>query len=223
MTRVPQSEGNRGSLKWIQRLVNSRPDLISDRIVVDAKLETNDQIRWLSPLASDDYAEYRDSAFLERLNITVDQRPLQQYWPRRGPQWDALGKITSGKVLIVEAKAHVGELVSAGTQSSGKSRDLIVASLEEAKSFLRVPARADWTGPFYQYANRLAHLYLLRTLNAVDAYLVFVYFLNDEEMNGPRSIREWQAAVKTLEASLGLRRHPLSRYVIDVFVDVAEL
>ena len=37
----------------------------------------------------------------------------------------------------------------------------------------------DWSGTFYQYANRLAHLYLLHELNDVDAWLVFVYFVGD--------------------------------------------
>ncbi len=35
------------------------------------------------------------------------------------------------------------------------------------------------TKGFYQYINRLAHLYLLRVLNKIPAYLVFVYFVND--------------------------------------------
>lgn len=223
MSRVPQPVGVRGSLKWIQILVNGCPHLIDEPLAQAIGSSVGDGIQWLSPLKCDDYAEYRDSAFLERLGIRLDKRPLQSYWPRRGPQWDALGKTDTGKVFLVEAKAHVDELVSSGTQSSGKSREMIAASLGETKAFLRAQEGADWMGAFYQYANRMAHLHLLRTLNGIDAYMVFVYFLNDREMNGPETTREWQAAVSMVKASLGLRRHRLSRYVVDIFIDVEAL
>jgi hypothetical protein len=40
--------------------------------------------------------------------------------------------------------------------------------------------------------NRLAHLYFLCELNGVPAFLVFVYFVNDQEMQGPTTKKEWQ-------------------------------
>lgn len=81
----------------------------------------------------------------------------------------------------------------------------------------------DWEGTFYQYTNRLAHLYLLRELNGLDAYLVFLYFVNALQMNGSQSIREWQAATKVLKAPIGVGKHPFLRYVINVFIDVSGL
>ena len=50
----------------------------------------------------------------------------------------------------------------------------------------------------YQYANRLAHLYSLRQMNDIDAYLVFVYFLNDPDLDGPHTERERRAAIEVL-------------------------
>lgn len=47
---------------------------------------------WLSPLQDDDYAEYRDAEFLHRLGLDELVPSLKQFWPRSGPEWDALSK-----------------------------------------------------------------------------------------------------------------------------------
>ena len=190
MTRVVQSEGNKGSLKWIQRLINDYPNLINEQLSSGIDLSEGENIEWVSPLRSDDYAEYRDSSFVERLGISLERRTLDSFWPKRGPQWDALGRTNNEKIFIVEAKAHIEEIVSSSTQASKSSRLVIEESLRKTKTFLGVDQSIDWLGTFYQYTNRLAHLYLLRELNGINAYLVFLYFLNDTEMNGPQSIRE---------------------------------
>jgi len=49
-------------------------------------------------------------------------------------------------------------------------------ALVSAKTAYRAAAEAPWHAPFYQHANRLAHLHYLRGLNGLDAYLVFIYF-----------------------------------------------
>lgn len=48
-------------------------------------------IEWLSPLRTDDYAEYRDAAFLQKLGLAQHAAALKEFWPTRGPQWDGLG------------------------------------------------------------------------------------------------------------------------------------
>jgi hypothetical protein len=60
-------------------------------------------------------------------------------------------------------------------------------------------------------------------LNDIPAYLVFVYFLNDQQMNGPATAAEWQGSIELLHAYLGIRKNRLSDYIIDVFVDVREI
>ena len=222
--RYPQSNGVRGSLKWIQRAVNERPEYLN-RMVRDAcDIPDDEAIEWVSPLADDKWAEYRDDEFLNRLGIQLDARPLYDFWPRRGPQWDALAKTDAGGAILVEAKAHIREVVSSPSKASPNSLAKIGASLWETQRFLRVDTSIDWTATLYQYANRLAHLYLLRELNGIPARLAFVYFVGDEYMKGPRTIAEWQAALTVVKSVLGLpRRHRLSAYVADVFLDVAEL
>jgi hypothetical protein len=219
MGRVSQLAGKLGSLKWIQRAVNEAWPSLNEPI---ANAVGKDQaIDWRSPLHSDDYAEYRDGAFLERLGLGHLRPELAAYWPSGGPQWDALGVTSGGTVLLVEAKAHIAEMCSPSSSASETSLSLIKLRLDETAEALRAQSkRADWHVVFYQLANRLAHLHWLRT-QSVDARLVLVNFLNDEEMAGPSSAAEWMAAYHVALHALGLSPgHRLARYVIEVFPDV---
>jgi hypothetical protein len=223
MARFPQNRGNKGSLKWIQRLINDHPYVLNSKILSALSKPQDTNIAWLSPLAEDEYAEYRDEAFLKRLGISLEKYPLPKFWPQRGPQWDALGKASTGEIVLVEAKSHVPELISHLDSKSPKSTKQILESLEETKDYLGSKSKNDWASPFYQYANRIAHLYLLRVLNGIPAYLLFVYFLNDKEMEGPENEAEWRSALKLVDSCLGIGRTKLSKYIIDVFVDVRDL
>ncbi len=80
----------------------------------------------------------------------------------------------------------------------------------------------DLTKSFYQYANRLAHLYFLRVLNDIPTYLVFVYFINDHT-HIQTTKKEWTGALHLTHSFLGSRNYKLSKYVLDVFVDVKSL
>ncbi len=180
-------------------------------------------IDWRSPLHSDDYAEYRDGAFLERIGLGHLLPELTAYWPSGGAQWDALGVTSGGTVLLVEAKAHIAEMCSLGSSASEASLKLIKVRRNETAEALRAKSnRADWHVVFYQLANRLVHLHWLRT-QGVDARLVLVSFFNDDEMAGPSSAAEWMAAYHVALHALGLSPcHRLARFVIDVFPDVGE-
>ena len=224
MGRFPQSKDARGSLKWTQVVVNECPELINRPLREACALSSDVPISWLSPIHSDDFAEYRDQAFLQLLGVHLEKRPLETFWPNRGPQWDALGRSHSGELFLVESKAHVNEVLSPGTSASTKSKILIERSLKELQSFLRVSPAVDWSAVLYQYTNRLAHLYLLRELNHLRAFLVFLYFVGDREMEGPWTVREWESAIQVVRGVLGLKdRNRLSKYVLDVFIDVAEI
>ena len=223
MSRYPQTTGTKGSLKWIQKLINEKPDVLNTEVRNVCSLKSSEEIEWVSPLKDDEYAEYRDATFLRRLGITLNKNPLKSFWPNKGPQWDALGKTNSGKVFLVEAKAHVEELVSSPTRATGKSLSQIQSALAETKDYVNSKSKADWSSYFYQYSNRLAHLYLLRVLNNIPAYLVFVYFLNDEAMQGPNTEAEWRAATRLVHKYLGIRKNELSKYIADIFTDVGEL
>ena len=223
MSRYPQKPGKKGSLKRIQKVVNEKPAILDTQIRSAFDLRDSDDIEWLSPLKSDEYAEYRDEAFLDRLGVNLKHTPLSKFWPRRGPQWDALGRTRSGSVFLIEAKAHVEELVSSPTGATGKSLSQIQSALAQTKKYITSKSKTDWSSCFYQYTNRIAHLYLLRDLNKIPAFLVFVYFLNDTEMGGPSTEAEWRSAIRLMHKHLGIRRNRLSKYMADVFVDVKGL
>lgn len=219
MTRVPQPRGSRGSLKWIQQAVNDRWPSLDDPI--SAAIRTT--IEWRSPLEADEFAEYRDGDFLELVGLEGLRAELAAFWPSRGPQWDALGVGSAGEVIMVEAKAHVGEMCSPPTGASEVSRQLIEQSLASCADRLGArPGHAAWTEHFYQLGNRLAHLQFLLD-HGVQAHLVLLNFLNDREMAGPTSAEAWEAAYQVAFHVLGLgRRHPLSRHVLHVYPDVSQ-
>jgi hypothetical protein len=219
MSRYPQPSDGRGSLRDIQILVNNHPLLFTRAI--KKKLEINpSEIEWVSPLEEDEYAEYRDNGFLKRLGINTLKLPLSEFWPTRGPQWDALGRGNDREVFLVEAKANIPETISPGSAAKGKSLQLIQKSLISTKSYLQISNKVDWSGPFYQYNNRLAHLYFLRVLNQIPAYLIFVYFIGDNSVDGPETNAEWTAALTVMKRCLGIGKHRLSKYIADVFIEV---
>ena len=212
--RVVQPEGKRGSLKWLQIAVNRRPELLHCPKIGD--------VEWLSPLADDDYAEYRDGAFLERLRLDHLKNALREFWPARGPQWDALGR-SGDRVVLVEAKAHLEEFLTPASGASEVSRQKIALALSSTRTALDANDGTDWAQVFYQYANRIAHLHFLRE-SRVDAHLLMVGFLNDAEMSGPRTVAEWRTAYRFAEYALGLpKRHAMSRFIHHVYPDVAAL
>lgn len=77
MGRFPQPQGTKGSLRWIQYLVNQHPEVLNAGIGIGP-------VEWRSPRADDGYAEYRDQAFLDRLALTLPRRPLDVFWPAGG-------------------------------------------------------------------------------------------------------------------------------------------
>lgn len=220
---MQSSPDARGSLRWIREFVNNRPRILDRAIDKASEGRLTTPVTWRSPLASDDYKEYWDQAFLDLVGVKLAKRPLQDFWPRGGPHWDALGRSDSGEAVLVEAKANIPEVISSPSGAvADASKEAIAAALRETAEFLGAKSTCDWSGTFYQYANRLAHLYLLREVNNVPAWLVSIYFFGDWDVSGPQTEAEWRAAIQVLEGALGLRGNALLRYKLDVFVHVAE-
>jgi hypothetical protein len=218
MLQVTKQKTAKGSRRWLQELVNQRPALLNDAIRTKMGLSGQDKINWLSPLEREGYAEYKDQPFLDKISVRLEKRPLEEFWPSGGAVWDALGRTSRGDVLLVEAKARISELGST-CQASPSSMTLIQKSLAETKQFFGAPSTADWSQTHYQYANRLAHLYLLRELNGIPAWLIFLYFVNAEDVAGPRSAEAWRPAIDAIHAHLGVTRDRLGPHVIDLFLD----
>jgi hypothetical protein len=148
---------------------------------------------------------------------------LEDFWPRRGPQWDAIGRTDAGHVLIVEAKAYVAEMLSSATQAKGRSLLKIEAALDVTAKAVRARPRAPWSTTFYQLANRFAALYFLRS-EGVDAYLVLANFVGDREMGGPLDDGGWRGAYAAAFYAMGLTsRHAYADRVIDIYPGIGDL
>jgi hypothetical protein len=219
--RVPQPVGIKGSLKGVQTLINRAPKLLLEAL--PPALQKRGPINWRSPLEADDRAEYRDGAFLDLVGASDLKQELSRFWPAKGPQWDALGISQKGDIVLVEAKAHVGEICSPPCNASPQSFRKIAAALKETAQEIGAVPRAPWDSAFYQYANRLAHLHFLRK-HGKPAWLVLIYFVGDKEMDGPDSAEAWGAALTVMRYVMGLpTRHPLGRHVAEAFVDADRL
>lgn len=211
----------RGSQKWVQHLVNGPSERL-DRVIADSlTFSVNQPIEWLSPLRANDYAEYRDAAFLECLGLSQHAASLREFWPLNGPRWDALGR-AGNTYFLVEAKANIPELISDCQASAPLSQEMIAAALHRTQQWLGARPHIDWLCGFYQYANRLAHLYFMREIAGVDAYMVFLYIL-DDPTHIPTSRVKWQGALELQRTLLGLGGQPYRDYVINAFLDAADI
>lgn len=219
MTRIKQNSNGRGSLKCIQHLINEKPKYLNSIITTHFPDLANENITWLSPLKDDDFAEYKDYSFLNKIGVTSSAIQLKDFWPKRGPQWDALAKTTSGKVILVEAKANIPELKSPGTKAKELSKNLIQKSLSEVKQYLEIYNDVDWSNKYYQYTNRIAHLFYLREKCNISAYLINIYFVNDKTHIATKK-EQFEIALKELKKHLGTNSHKLDNYMMEVYIDM---
>ncbi len=193
-----------GSQRQIQTYVNEHPGVLTQSVVsaLDLNQSTAAQLSWVSPLKGGGYREYRDGEFLRAVGLGHLEDALKQFWPQRGPCWDALARIPNGCILV-EAKSHVPEVYGGGCGAGEKSRPKIVDALEQTKQWMGVPPETDWLGKVYQSANRYAFLFFLREIAGVEAYLVNVYFQNDP--HSPTSSAQWEEGLKKVEQELGIQ------------------
>jgi hypothetical protein len=212
LPRRERPERTQRSEHWLRLAVNEYTRALNSRISTLFKWD-KDQIEWLSPIAADGYAEYFDREFLSRLGVSNLKVPLSDFWPESGPRWDGLARTASGKLILVEAKAHIEEGVDYKSGAGPRSLERISAALNQAKSAFAASDDAPWESPFYQYANRLAHLYFARQLNGLDAYLLFIYFADAPDVPKPCTTQEWQGAVRLIEKCLGLGTHDFRNHV----------
>ena len=206
-----------GSQRWIQHHVNQDNGVaLSSRIGKMIGLAP-EHIRWTSPLAGHRYMEYRDEQFLEAIGHKSAASALRGFWPRRGPCWDALAQVATpmgAGALLIEAKSYPGEVRSGGCKASPASLNLIANSLNRTKSWFGAPPGADWTGPLYQAANRLAHLYFLREVTGMPAWMVNVYFVGDPRT--PTTESEWRLTLDITKRELALP--DALPYVVDLML-----
>ena len=211
-----------GSQRSLQLWVNRRGEILTERVVdvLHGGLPVGSSLRWASPLEVVRYAEYHDADFLRAVGCERHISQLASFWPKGGPHWDALAVVVnrcSGVergVILVEAKSYPREMYSGGCAASPSSRRRIEEALGATREWLGAGAGADWTGPLYQHANRLAHLYFLREIAGVPAWLVNVCFVDDRR--SPTTQEEWLLALARARQELGLTE--IAPYEADLFL-----
>src|SRR5262249_44052603 len=116
-------------------------------------------------------------------------------------------------VILVEGKSYPDEFLGdgcgagrSGSEKSRLNRIQIAAALRETQTWLAIGEMPNWMGPLYQSANRLAHVYWLRTIANCDAWLVHLLFEGDSSR--PTTRQNWETAIVELDRQLGLADAP---------------
>ncbi len=232
MARRHSGRAVKGSQHHLQNLVNDYSGRDLSTIIISNNHSLSayaaGQPEWRSPLASENYREYMGSGFLGLVKLSHLRFNLSEFWPRPGPYWDGLATVPGEKgghgVILVEAKSHFKELsdqsYTCGAQGKGLQR--IKASLAIVKRFLAVNKDCDWLGRYYQYANRLAHLYWLNA-EGVPVWMVFLHFIGDLEQDGSSTDIEWRHKLSEMKLEMGLpKHHVLSDRIIELFEPVPQ-
>ena len=178
------TRGEKGSQHRMRAWVNDAPEDLNAHLLGWSSLAhfQDGEPRWLSPIEPD-YTEIRDSLW-QKAQLPGKSPQRERWWPHRGPQWDAVAALRGPRhepgVLLVEAKSHPAEVLSTASAKYHESEAMIMRALAETKRYLGVDERQDSTSPYYQMANRLAFLYFLRVRQEIPAWLVFLYFVDDQ-------------------------------------------
>ena len=219
----------KGSRLHLQNLVNDHQEYLNCLILsASASMRefAAEHPEWVSPLKKNDYCEYRDEEFLEKIGSEKHWPKLSEFWPERGPVWDALATVKAKNgakgVILLEAKSHTSELKGGGCKAKDDaSIAKIKSSLETTKQALGVKSEPDWLGEYYQYANRIAHLYFMNVVAQVPTWLVFLYFLGDTRpKKGPETVAGWETILDRVRKKIGLPNHPpLAQRIVTVFAE----
>lgn len=174
--------------------------------------ELDPVLEWISPLENERFAELGDERLLERMGRPDLDGKLKEYWPPRGPHWDAVAVARSkdgtwlGPVLI-EAKSYPEEMRSSCAAKDG--RELIERRLRETREWLREKTGGPsedhaeaWVDRYYQAANRLAFLRFFNEVIGERGWLVNVLVVADPDV--ATSEAEWQAALAEFSRELGV-------------------
>lgn len=209
-------QGNVYGSQWhLLRYLGYHRNLLTRKVI---RVTNGNDISWLDfKFAKGDKPSYEDSELMgiEFIKVPQVKAKWKTFWPQSGrsQNWDAVGEIDYGdhkEWLLVEAKAHKGELKGSPCKADEKSRKIIATALEKV-----IPAFCDrpmpvetWLGDYYQYANRLAMLYFLMKEcdPPVHARLLFIYFLGDDRLRKecPKKKDDWKPAIREVEESLGI-------------------
>jgi hypothetical protein len=219
MTSTTSHDLVKGSELQIRLLINDHPQRIEEQLRKSIPMWGTAEFDWRSPLASQQYREYCDREFMAALGLEDYSNALVGgFWPRRGPNWDALARVAlpHPAVLLIEAKSHRSEMASC-YGGGHESLKIIEAAFHKTQQWLQPPKHREWTSPFYQFANRLAHLYFLRKECGLEAWLANVYFTDDPYY--PTSREQWDDWLLEVRFELGIGDNKIEG-LVDIILSV---
>ena len=205
-----------GSEWHLLRYLGYHRDYLTNQVL---QLTGGQDITWLDfnfSKVKDATKDDKELIGLEFIDDEEVRRAWQSYWPKSGnaQNWDTVGKIHyQGETewLLVEAKAHLGEVKSECGATNPKSIQQINASLQKTMDVCGVQSTSlnKWLGPYYQYANRLAVLnFLMQECDpAIPTRLLYIYFTGDKREDSaecPQIPDEWLPVIEEMESWLGL-------------------
>jgi hypothetical protein len=212
-------------LRWIGRHRNEFDNRVK-------KLLDIDNVFWLDFNFNEKKAETDKElvgiAFLEKEPVYKTLlSQWKQEWPQRGNSmnWDLVGYTVKNNIktwILIEAKAHIGEL----EQSCGakpQSFTKIEKALTETAYNIGTEIFKDspWTKKYYQLANRIYILDLLRR-NDINTKLINIYFIGDKtdrSRKSPKDIATWKVEIDKMKKYLNIEKSN-SIDILDLFLFV---
>jgi hypothetical protein len=196
---------------------------------------------WVSPLADEGYDELWNERFLERLDLLDEHlESFHEFWPfkpwsngkvnpRGTPHWDAVARVPLSRgsqgVLMVEAKAHRGELLKPNDKSKADAESLakIRKSFGQVRNYFGVAeTEPPWESGYYQFCNRLAHLWWMNERAKVPTWLVWVLIVDDSVWRDRMTAPQWHEAFQTIKRKVGLpEEHRLADKISVVYLPPA--
>jgi hypothetical protein len=201
----------KGSQRQIQAYVNTEG--LTERLGAELRdafpVLEGAEIDWRAPRAAERYEEPCDETFWAAIERPELAGTAASWWPKRGPEWDAVGLARrqglDQVVVLIEAKAHPDELGDGAMGATSEtSISMIKVALDKARVELKATGSpASWVGPHYQLANRVAWVRWLQQAK-VDAVLAHVLF-EDDRSHKPASRQELEQAVESMHRALGIQ------------------
>jgi hypothetical protein len=178
---------------------------------------------WVSPLANEGYEEFWNERFLQRLDLLDEHlESFREFWPfkpwandkvnpRGTPHWDAIARVPLAGgvrgVIMVEAKAHRGELAKPNDRSKADEQSLkkIRSSFADVRAYFGIPDQTPaWESRYYQFCNRLAHLWWMNERARVPTWLVWVLTVDDPVWHDRMTAPQWHDVFQTIKSEVGL-------------------
>lgn len=193
-----------GSKLLMQMFVNNE----RKKKILDDKIGLG-EIKWYSPLAKENFKEYKLVEFFNKNNIFDISKLNIEELSKIKAQWDAIGVAPDGTLILVEAKAHTKEFEN----NTKMTDDSIIAKLIK-------DALGDdpiWLTKYYQLGNRYTYLNCL--INAgIKTRLVYIYFVDDVTFK-KTSKEEWMEYIKNIKTNYPIPSN-LENNTIHIYYDM---